>query len=51
MAYYGSKGWFVQELKKLGIYRHPVDLRKIETYRTAVLRSLYFKYKDTQPAG
>lgn len=41
MAYQGSKGWYVKQLKEHGINRHPVDRRKLESYKTSVLRNLY----------
>ncbi|PLT28704.1 YflJ family protein [Peribacillus deserti] len=41
MAYTYSKGWFIQQLKALGISKHPVERRKLELYRTPILRSLY----------
>ncbi|MDQ0226081.1 YflJ family protein [Metabacillus niabensis] len=44
MAYPGSKGWFVQQLKSKGINRHPIDRRKIELYKTSVLRGLYYDF-------
>ncbi|MED4970178.1 DUF2639 domain-containing protein [Parageobacillus toebii] len=44
MAYFGSKGWLVQQLKKAGIRYHPVERKKVETYRTATLYGLYQKY-------
>ncbi|WP_084279258.1 YflJ family protein [Anoxybacteroides tepidamans] len=44
MAYFGSKGWLVQQLKEMGIRRHPVERRKLETYKTSVLYGLYQKY-------
>jgi hypothetical protein len=44
MAYFGSKGWLVQQLKKAGIRCHPVERKKLETYRTAILYGLYQKY-------
>ncbi|MFC4183447.1 DUF2639 domain-containing protein [Saccharococcus thermophilus] len=44
MAYFGSKGWLVQQLKEAGIRRHPVERKKLETYRTATLIGLYQKY-------
>ncbi len=43
MAYQYSKGWYLQELKKMGIYHHPVDKRKLESYKTFVIRNLYFE--------
>jgi hypothetical protein len=46
MAYFGSKGWLVQQLKKAGIRRHPVERKKLETYRTAILYGLYQKYVE-----
>ncbi|MFT4413014.1 DUF2639 domain-containing protein [Fredinandcohnia humi] len=42
MAYPGSKGWYVKVLKENGIYQHPVERKKLETYKTAILRRLYF---------
>jgi hypothetical protein len=44
MAYFGSKGWLVQQLKEAGIRYHPVERKKVETYRTATLYGLYQKY-------
>lgn len=41
MAFKGSKGWYIQKLKEAGIRKHPVDLRKIELYKTYVVRNLY----------
>jgi len=41
MAYQYSKGWFIAELKKMGIKHHPVERRKLELYKTHVLRNLY----------
>ncbi|MRX70704.1 DUF2639 domain-containing protein [Bacillus lacus] len=40
MAYYGTKGWYIQELKKQGISKHPVERRKLELYKTYILRNL-----------
>lgn len=36
--YYGTKGWYVAELKKLGVRYY--EGRKLESYRGHVLRSL-----------
>ncbi|KFN01759.1 DUF2639 domain-containing protein [Bacillus clarus] len=36
--YFGSKGWYVKELKKLGIRTY--EGKKLESYRTHVLASL-----------
>jgi len=44
VAYFGSKGWLVEQLKKNGIYRHPVERKKLETYKAAILYGLYEKY-------
>jgi hypothetical protein len=41
MAHIYSKGWFVQELKKLGINK--INNRKIETYKGYVLAQEYRK--------
>ncbi|MEH7884889.1 DUF2639 domain-containing protein [Bacillus sp. JJ1609] len=43
MAYEGSKGWYIKELKKMGITKHPIEKRKLELYKTFVVRSLYFE--------
>ena len=42
MAYIHSKGWYISQLKGMGITKHPVDLRKLELYKTYVVRKLYF---------
>ncbi|XDZ00738.1 YflJ family protein [Bacillus manliponensis] len=42
--HYGSKGWYVHELKKLGI-RH-YEGRKLESYRGHVLRNLWLAVKE-----
>ncbi|WP_459500590.1 YflJ family protein [Bacillus sp. C1] len=36
--YFGSKGWYVKELKKLGIRTY--GGRKLESYRTHILARL-----------
>ncbi|QWU43811.1 MULTISPECIES: YflJ family protein [Bacillus] len=38
LMYYGTKGWYVAELKKLGVRYH--EGRKLESYRGHVLRNL-----------
>jgi intergrase/recombinase len=43
MAYQFSKGWYLQELKKMGISHHPLEKRKLENYKTFVVRNLYFE--------
>lgn len=43
MAYEGSKGWYIKELKKMGITKHPIEKRKLELYKTFVVRSLFFE--------
>ncbi|WP_243386980.1 YflJ family protein [Bacillus kexueae] len=43
MAYFGSKGWYIKHLKDAGITKHPEELRKLELYKTYVLRNLYFE--------
>ncbi|WP_163102716.1 DUF2639 domain-containing protein [Peribacillus alkalitolerans] len=42
MAYQYSKGWYLQQLKEAGITKHPVERKKLELYRTFVIRKLYF---------
>ncbi|WP_078544310.1 DUF2639 domain-containing protein [Litchfieldia alkalitelluris] len=41
MAYVGSKGWYVQQLKENGYSIHPTGRRKLESYKTSVLHNLY----------
>lgn len=43
MAYQFSKGWYLQELKKMGVNYHPIEKRKLENYKTFVVRNLYFE--------
>jgi hypothetical protein len=43
MAYQGSKGWYIQKLKEEGIRYHPVDRKKLELYKTYVVRNLYLE--------
>ncbi|CAM4167655.1 YflJ family protein [Bacillus paramycoides] len=42
--YYGTKGWYVAELKKLGIRYH--EGRKLESYRGHVLRTLLTEQQE-----
>lgn len=39
MAHIYSKGWFIQQLKSVGISKY--EERKLETYKTHVLANLY----------
>ncbi|WP_243292124.1 YflJ family protein [Bacillus sp. FJAT-47783] len=39
--YFGSKGWYVKELKKLGIRNY--EGRKLESYKTYILAKLLEK--------
>ncbi|RDI43117.1 DUF2639 domain-containing protein [Falsibacillus pallidus] len=41
MAYRYSKGWFIQQLKTIGLTKHPIERKKLELYRTFVVRNLY----------
>lgn len=41
MAYYGSKGWYVNKLREIGLTRHPIERKKLKLYKTFVLRNLY----------
>lgn len=43
MAYKGSKGWYIQKLKEAGIRKHPVEFKKLELYKTYIVRKLYFE--------
>ena len=42
--YYGTKGWYVAELKKLGVRYH--QGRKLESYRGHVLRNLLIAQQE-----
>jgi hypothetical protein len=46
MAYKYSKGWYLKQLKEMGITKHPVELKKLELYRTFVIRKLYFEHVE-----
>ena len=53
MAYQGSKGWYIARLKEEGIFKHPIDLLKLELYKTFEVRKIYLdviatKMKDKQ---
>lgn len=41
MAYKYSKGWFLKELKEAGITKHPIERKKLELYKTYIIRNLY----------
>lgn len=43
--YYGTKGWYVAELKKLGV--RYLEGRKLEAYRAHVLRNLLAEQQET----
>ncbi|MGE6260338.1 DUF2639 domain-containing protein [Heyndrickxia sporothermodurans] len=45
MAYKYSKGWYVKKLKEWGIRYHPIGRKKLELYKTWVVRNLYNEYK------
>ncbi len=42
--YYGTKGWYVAELKKLGVRYH--EGRKLESYCGHVLRNLLIAQQE-----
>ena len=42
--YYGTKGWYVAELKKLGVRDY--EGRKLESYREQVLRNLLIEKEE-----
>ncbi|HHT7238529.1 MULTISPECIES: YflJ family protein [Bacillus] len=44
LMYYGTKGWYVAELKKLGVRYH--EGRKLESYRGHVLRNLLIAQQE-----
>jgi hypothetical protein len=41
VAFKYSKGWFIKQLKEQGITKHPVDRKKLELYKTYIIRNLY----------
>ncbi|MED4402615.1 YflJ family protein [Metabacillus fastidiosus] len=43
MAYFGTKGWYIKELKALGMTKHPIERRKLELYKTYVVRNFYIE--------
>ena len=44
MAYVHSKGWYVSKLKEAGYMKH--DGRKLESFRTHILRALYVTHVE-----
>ncbi|GAA2705124.1 DUF2639 domain-containing protein [Cytobacillus oceanisediminis] len=50
MAYQGAKGWYIQKLREKGITKHPVELRKLELYKTFVVKKLYDASVEKQAA-
>ncbi|RHW42245.1 DUF2639 domain-containing protein [Neobacillus notoginsengisoli] len=48
MAHIGSKGWYIMRLKEMGIKKHPVGLKKLELYKTWVVRNLYLEKLTTK---
>ena len=38
-----TKGWFVKELKAMGILKHPKTKKSLKSYNTTILRQLYFE--------
>ncbi|MCU5002497.1 YflJ family protein [Bacillus tropicus] len=44
LMYYGTKGWYVAELKKLGVRYH--EGRKLESYRGHILRNLLLAQQE-----
>lgn len=43
--YIGTKGWYVDQLKKMGVTKHPIEKRKLEAYKTYVIRAIYIEVK------
>lgn len=41
MAYTGTKGWYIQKLKEVGVTHHPQEKRKLKTYKTHIVAALY----------
>lgn len=48
MAYQGSKGWYIQKLKELGVRVHPVERKKLELYKAFELRNLYLELLEKE---
>ncbi|MEH6945258.1 DUF2639 domain-containing protein, partial [Bacillus sp. JJ722] len=40
MAYKHSKGWYITQLKSIGITKHPIEQRKLELYKTFIIRRI-----------
>lgn len=36
-----TKGWFVKELKAMGIGKHPKTKKSLKSYNTTILRQLH----------
>nr|WP_081707560.1 DUF2639 domain-containing protein [Bacillus massiliigorillae] len=41
MAYKYSKGWYLSQLKSIGITKHPIERKKLELYKTFIVRKIY----------
>ncbi|WP_072136199.1 DUF2639 domain-containing protein [Bacillus kwashiorkori] len=48
MAYKGSKGWYVKELKNMGIKKHPIEQKPLGKYKTYILRKLYLQENNKE---
>lgn len=38
-----SKGWYVKELKELGVTKHPLNHDHLSKYKLHVLRTIYIE--------
>lgn len=38
-----SKGWFIKQLKAIGVNKHPQNADSLERYKTYELRNLYYE--------
>lgn len=41
-----SKGWYIARLKEKGIHTHPLFKKKLESYKTYVVRNLYIEHVE-----
>ncbi|MEC2056560.1 DUF2639 domain-containing protein [Peribacillus psychrosaccharolyticus] len=49
MAHTYSKGWYIQQLKTIGVTKHPIERKKLELYRTHVIRKIYLDHFKGSP--
>lgn len=44
MAFKHSKGWYISELRSIGITKHPIERKKLKLYKTFIVRKIYFDH-------